>query len=107
MRHCDRCHLDYTGDADRCALCGSTLTGQTTPSPFPVAIWHRLSRTVHRALGALIVIVVAATAIAAAAFGLPAPRAMSSAGIALLVIAKLLLTQGPLSMKLSKYFSLR
>lgn len=48
MRHCDRCHLDYTGNADRCALCGSTLTGQTTPSPFPVAIWHRLSRTVHR-----------------------------------------------------------
>ena len=107
MRHCDRCYLDYTGDADRCALCGSTLTGQVTPSPFPVAIWHRLSCTVHRALGALIVIVVAATAIAAAAFGLPALLIALGAGIALLVIAKLLLTQGPLSVKLGKYFSLR
>ncbi|WP_282191289.1 hypothetical protein [Adlercreutzia caecimuris] len=107
MRHCDRCHLDYTGEVDRCALCGSTLTGQTTPSPFPVAIWHRLSRTVHRALGTLIVIVVAAAAIAAAAFGLPALLIALGIGIVLLVIAKLLLTQGPLSVKLSKYFSLR
>ena len=102
MRHCDRCHLDYTGEVDRCALCGSTLTGQVTPSPFPVAIWHRLSRTVHRALGTLIVIVVAA-----AAFGLPALLIALGIGIVLLVIAKLLLTQGPLSVKLSKYFSLR
>ncbi len=107
MRRCARCHLDYTGEVDHCALCGSTLTGQVTPSPFPVAIWHRLSRTMHRALGALIVIVVAATAIAAAAFGLPALLIALGIGIVLLVIAKLLLTQGPLSVKLGKYFSLR
>ena len=107
MRRCARCHLDYTGEVDHCALCGSTLTGQTTPSPFPVAIWHRLSRTMHRALGALIVVVIAAAAIAAAAFGLPALLIALGIGIVLLVIAKLLLTQGPLSVKLSKYFSLR
>ncbi len=107
MRRCARCHLDYTGEVDHCALCGSTLTGQVTPSPFPVAIWHRLSRTMHRALGALIVVVIAAAAIAAAAFGLPALLIALGAGIVLLVIAKLLLTQGPLSVKLGKYFSLR
>lgn len=107
MRRCARCHLDYTGEVDHCALCGSTLTGQVTPSPFPVAIWHRLSRTVHRALGALIVVVIAAAAIAAAAFGLPALLIALGIGIVLLVIAKLLLTQGPLSVKLGKYFSLR
>lgn len=107
MRRCARCHLDYTGEVDHCALCGSTLTGQVTPSPFPVAIWHRLSRTMHRALGALIVVVIAAAAIAAAAFGLPALLIALGIGIVLLVIAKLLLTLGPLSVKLSKYFSLR
>ena len=107
MRRCARCHLDYTGEVYHCAMCGITLTGQVTPSPFPVAIWHRLSRTMHRALGALIVVVIAAAAIAAAAFGLPALLIALGIGIVLLVIAKLLLTQGPLSVKLGKYFSLR
>ena len=53
------------------------------------------------------VVLMAAGAIAAAAFGLPALLIALGIGIVLLVIAKLLLTQGPLSVKLGKYFSLR
>lgn len=35
MRHCDTCDISYTGDVDRCALCGSELVGVAVASPFP------------------------------------------------------------------------
>lgn len=35
MRHCNRCDISYTGDVDRCALCGNELSGNIAPSPFP------------------------------------------------------------------------
>ena len=35
MKHCDVCDISYTGDVDRCALCGSGLSGNASPSPFP------------------------------------------------------------------------
>lgn len=107
MRHCDFCCIDYTGELDRCPLCARPLEGEATPSPFPVSTWYRVSRTVHRALVAAAVVLLAAAAIVAAAFGVPALLIALVAGIVLYATFRLLLTQGPLRVKLSKFFSLK
>lgn len=107
MRHCDRCNLDYAGDLARCALCGAPLRGEATPSPFPVAAWQRFHRTVHRALVLVILASLAVAAIVCAAFGLPGLLIALAAGVAAFIVVKLLLTQGPLRVKLSKFFSQR
>ncbi|MEC4272862.1 hypothetical protein VJ923_06790 [Adlercreutzia sp. R25] len=107
MRHCDRCNLDYTGELTRCALCGAPLHGEAAPSPFPVAAWHRFRRTVHRALILVALAALAVAAIVCAAFGLPGLLIALAAGIAAFIVAKLLLTQGPLGTKLAKFFSIR
>lgn len=107
MRHCDRCNVDYAGDLTRCALCGTPLHGEATPSPFPVATWHRFRRTVHHTLILVALAALAVTAIVCAAFGLPGLLIALSAGIATFIVAKLLLTQGPLGTKLAKFFSIR
>lgn len=35
MKHCAKCDLDFTGDLDRCPLCGSSLEGKAVPAVFP------------------------------------------------------------------------
>ena len=35
MMHCPRCDISFTGALDACPLCGDTLTGIPSPSPFP------------------------------------------------------------------------
>ena len=106
MRYCDRCHLDYKGDMDRCPLCGTELEGEAVPSDFPVAVWQRFQRTVHRALIALGAVLLAVAAVVCAAFGIPGLLIALLVGAALFTLAKLLLTQGPLGTKLAKFFSL-
>lgn len=106
MRYCDRCHLDYKGDLDRCPLCGTALEGVPTPSDFPVAAWQRFQRTVHRALVALGAVLLAVAAVVCAAFGIPGLLIALLVGAALFALVKLLLTQGPLGTKLAKFFSL-
>ena len=64
MKRCDRCSLDYTGDLDRCPLCGTTLAGEPTPSPFPTLDFQRAST---RARGVLLAVSLAAAALAVAA----------------------------------------
>lgn len=107
MRRCDRCHIDYAGELDRCPLCAAQLTGEPAPSPFPVSTWYRLSRTMRHVLVVSGILVVAAAVVAWLAFGIPAFVLAAAAGAVLFVAVKLLLTQGPLGARLSKFFSLR
>ncbi|MCD8316006.1 MAG: DUF6320 domain-containing protein [Eggerthellaceae bacterium] len=37
MMHCRLCGVDYTGDLDRCPLCGTELVGTQSPAEFPVS----------------------------------------------------------------------
>ena len=107
MRHCDRCHIDYTGALDRCPLCAAQLAGEATDSPFPVSTWYRLSRAMHRTL-VIVGLLAAALALAAGlAFGIPALLVALAVGVAIFIAVRLLLTQGPLGARLSKFFSLR
>lgn len=107
MRHCEACHIDYTGELDQCPLCGTTLTGEAVPSPFPLSTWYRLSRTMRHVLVVSGVLVVIAAIVAWAAFGIPAFVLAAAAGAVLFIAVKLLLTQGPLGARLSKFFSIR
>ena len=107
MRHCDRCHIDYTGALDRCPLCAAQLAGEATDSPFPVSTWYRLSRAMHRTLVIVGLLAALATIVAGIVFGIPALLVALAVGILLFIAVKLLLTQGPLGARLSKFFSLR
>ena len=114
MRYCDRCHLDYKGDLDRCPLCGTELEGEAVPSDFPVAVWQRFQRTVHRALialgavllGIVLLLLLRRKTVKFETFGGPGLLIALLVGAALFTLAKLLLTQGPLGTKLAKFFSL-
>lgn len=35
MKRCSECHIDFTGDLDRCPLCGTALVGSATTPVFP------------------------------------------------------------------------
>lgn len=50
MRHCGECSVDYSGELDRCPLCGTPLTGQPTPAAFPVSTTHAPMRKARRVL---------------------------------------------------------
>lgn len=53
MRHCAVCNIDCTGDLDRCPLCGSTLAGTASPSPFPIMPVQRVRKRAQRILAAV------------------------------------------------------
>ena len=50
MRHCGECSVDYSGELDRCPLCGTPLTGDPTPAAFPVSTTHAPMRKARRVL---------------------------------------------------------
>ncbi len=50
MSYCPQDKLFFTGDLDRCPLCGTALEGEKTPSPFPA---HVVQQSKKRATGAL------------------------------------------------------
>lgn len=52
MMRCPRCCVSFTGDLDRCALCGAPLEGAPDPSPFPCIPIQRQSTRARRILGA-------------------------------------------------------
>ncbi|MEF9875772.1 MAG: DUF6320 domain-containing protein [Gordonibacter sp.] len=35
MKRCDKCHVEFTGDLDRCPLCQAKLSGEAEPAVFP------------------------------------------------------------------------
>lgn len=51
MMRCPRCCVSFTGDLDRCALCGTLLEGTPEPSPFPCIPIQRQSKRARRILG--------------------------------------------------------
>ncbi|MCI8424305.1 MAG: reverse gyrase [Adlercreutzia sp.] len=59
MKHCDRCHIDFTGELDRCPLCGTGLEGSAVPSPFPAVPFTRRSMAAQRVLLAVSIAVAA------------------------------------------------
>lgn len=61
MMACDECGVSFTGELDRCPLCGSALAGTPSPSAFPVSVVQRTSTLARRALAALTVACITAT----------------------------------------------
>lgn len=53
MMHCPICKVEFTGDLDRCALCGSSLEGTPDPSPFPCVPIQRKNLIARRILGGI------------------------------------------------------
>lgn len=53
MKHCPECEVDFTGDLTLCPLCGHTLSGEVTPSPFPTILLKQKSHHVRIALGVI------------------------------------------------------
>lgn len=88
MRTCDECQVGFSGDLDRCPLCGSGLEGSPVPAAFPVSQVQRLARTARRTVGALALTALAA--LAAASWWLQWPLEATGAAVAALAVAYLL-----------------
>lgn len=71
MRHCPSCQIDYNGELDRCALCGTTLTGTPSPSPFPHIPLKKVSKRARRILAASTLALLIAWIVACIALNLP------------------------------------
>lgn len=82
MKRCDACHLDYTGNLDRCPLCGTALTGPETPSPFPANTFVRTGTLARRVLLIASLVIAAGTVALGIALG-SAPLSVAAAVIAL------------------------
>lgn len=106
MKHCDRCHTDFTGDLAHCPLCAAKLSGDPSPSPFPIGRYRRLRHTVRLTSLVFVLVTLSASVALGFAFGIPALIATLLAGLVVLGIIRLLLTQGSLGVKLAKYLSL-
>lgn len=71
MRHCPSCQINYNGELDRCALCGTTLTGTPSPSPFPHIPLKKVSKRARRILAASTLALLIAWIVACIALNLP------------------------------------
>ena len=57
MKHCPHCNIDYTGCLDRCALCGTPMSGLPSENPFPTLPIQRTNHRVRRILGGITAVI--------------------------------------------------
>ncbi len=107
MKHCPACQIDYTGDLDRCALCGNELSGTPTESPFPCIPMQRSSKRAQLILGASTLIVLLAWGITCCLAAIPLPSGFAAAGALVLnyLFARNLMAHSPNALRaIKRYF---
>ncbi len=61
MKTCTHCDIRFTGDLDRCPLCGNALSGTATPSHFPTNTLPVPKRKASTLIGVITVLVMLMT----------------------------------------------
>lgn len=60
MMNCPKCQTDFSGELDRCPLCGSFLGGDPSHSPFPMNRIQRPAKTARIVLGVITLLAIIA-----------------------------------------------
>lgn len=107
MMHCPACDVEYSGHLDRCALCGTALTGTPEASPFPCIPVQRASRRAQLILAAATLIALIAWGIVCVMNALSWPIGLAAAAALILnyVFARNLMVHSPNALRaVKRYF---